>query len=90
MNQADALRKQLQERDAENLKLEQKIQEVAKESQEVRTALEEELRSSGSRSRRSLELVSRYRMLTSLMFWTFPACGVQTVVVGRMHNLQRF
>lgn len=63
MQQADALRKQLQGRDTENTKLEQKVQEVAKESQEARRALEDELRNSSSRSRRSLELVSRYLLL---------------------------
>lgn len=60
VEQADALRERLQGRDAENRKLEQKIQEVAKESQEARRGLEEELRDSSSRSRRSLELVSKY------------------------------
>lgn len=60
MEQADALRERLQGRDAENRKLEQKIQEASKESQEARRALEGELRDSSSRSRRSLELVSRY------------------------------
>lgn len=63
MEQADALQKQLQGRDTENMDLEQKIQEVAKESQEARRALEEELRKSSSKSRRSLELVSRCLLL---------------------------
>lgn len=63
MEQADALRMRLQGRDTENMKLEQKIQEVAKESQEARKTLEDELRNSSSRSRRSLELVSRYLLL---------------------------
>lgn len=60
MEQADALRERLQERDANRRSLEQKIQEVTKENQEARRDLEEELRDSSSRSRRSLELVSRY------------------------------
>lgn len=91
VEQADALRKRLQGRDTENTNLEQRIQEVAKESQEARRALEEALRNSSSRSRRSLELVSRYlpvsTMLMWLMFSIFPAFGVRTVILGRMHKL---
>lgn len=63
MEQADGLQKQLQGSCTKNMKLEQKIQEVAKESQEARRALEEELRNSSCRSRHSLELVSRYLLL---------------------------
>lgn len=63
MEQVDALQKQLQGRDSENMKLEQKVQEVAKESQEACKTLEDELKNSSSRNRRSLEIVSRYLLL---------------------------
>lgn len=56
------LRNHLQERDTERRKLEQKIQEVRRESQEAKKALEERLRDS-NRYHCSLELISRYFLI---------------------------
>lgn len=66
LEQVHSLRAHLQDRDSERTELEQKIQGLKRESQEARAALEESLRD-GSRSLCSLELVSRYLLLTSLV-----------------------
>lgn len=64
MEQADTLRNHLQGGDAERRELEQKIQEVRRENQEAKKALEESLRDS-NRYRCSLELISRYTQIYS-------------------------
>lgn len=69
LEQVDALREHQQERDAERRELEQKIQDVRRESQEAKKALEESLRDS-NRYRRSLELISRY-ILTKYFYFFF-------------------
>lgn len=69
LEQVDTLREHQQERDAERRELEQKIQDVRRESQEDKKALEESLRDS-NRYHRSLELISRY-ILTKYFYVFF-------------------
>uniref|UniRef100_A0A3B4GVC1 Ciliary rootlet coiled-coil, rootletin family member 2 n=1 Tax=Pundamilia nyererei TaxID=303518 RepID=A0A3B4GVC1_9CICH len=66
LEQVDTLREHQQERDAERRELEQKIQDVRRESQEDKKALEESLRDS-NRYRRSLELISEKSSLEKLL-----------------------
>ncbi len=62
LEQVDTLRDHLQERDSERRALEQKIQEVRRESEEAKKALEENIRDS-NRYRSSLEVISRYSLM---------------------------
>nr|XP_054604928.1 rootletin [Nothobranchius furzeri] len=57
LQKVDTFQDQLKERDAERTKAEQTIQEIQRESQEAKTALEENLKRS-SRDRCTLELIS--------------------------------
>lgn len=66
LEQSDMLRNHLQERDTDRRRLEQKIQEVRRESQEAKKALEECLRDN-NRHQCSLELISRYALVLRLL-----------------------
>lgn len=70
LEQVDTLRDHLQERDTERRELEQKIHEVKRESQETTKALEESRRDS-NRYRSSLELISRYFLITRALYFYF-------------------
>lgn len=62
LKQADTFHNRLQEKDAEKMKLEQMIQDIQRESDEAKKALEESLKNC-SREHCSLELISRYAMI---------------------------
>lgn len=74
----DTLRGYLQDRDVERRGLEQKIQEVGRETQEAKKALEESLRDS-NRYCNSLELISRYKLIT-VLFLDCAKVAVKKVV----------
>lgn len=58
LEQVDTLRDELHEKNSELTKLEQMIQEIRRELQEAKEALEESLKEN-NRSRCTLELISR-------------------------------
>lgn len=66
LEQVDTLRNHLQGGDTERRELEQKIQELRRENQEAKKALEESLRDS-NRYRCSLEVISRYTSLYTVI-----------------------
>lgn len=71
--QVDTLRDHLQEKDVERKKLEQKIQEVRKESLEAKKTLEDSLRDS-NRYRCSLELLARYSLNKLFLSFSLMCC----------------
>lgn len=81
LEQVETLRNHLQRGETERRQLEQKIQEVRRENQEAKKALEESLRDS-NRYHCSLELITRYTIYSYYSYYNIlftNSLGFKTV-----------